>query len=33
VHRMDGVPVALRSPLAADRPSVGDVLSEIARRV
>jgi formylmethanofuran dehydrogenase subunit B len=33
VHRMDGVPVPLRPPLAADRPSVGDVLTEIARRV
>jgi len=33
VHRMDGVPVPLRPPLAAERPSVEDILSEIARRV
>jgi hypothetical protein len=33
MHRMDGVPVPLRPPLAAERPSVEDVLSEIARRV
>jgi formylmethanofuran dehydrogenase subunit B len=33
MHRMDGVPVPLRPPLAAQRPSVEDVLMEIARRV
>jgi formylmethanofuran dehydrogenase subunit B len=33
VHRMDGVPVPLRPPLAAERPSVEDVLTEIAGRV
>jgi formylmethanofuran dehydrogenase subunit B len=33
VHRMDGVPVPLRAPLAAERPSVEDVLSAIAGRL
>jgi formylmethanofuran dehydrogenase subunit B len=32
-HRMDGVPVPLRAPLAAERPSVEDVLSAIAGRL
>jgi formylmethanofuran dehydrogenase subunit B len=29
VHRMDGVPIGLRAPLAADRPSVEEVLAAI----
>jgi formylmethanofuran dehydrogenase subunit B len=33
VHRMDGVPLPLRAPLAADRPSVEDVLSAIGGRL
>ena len=33
VHRMDGVPVPLRAPLAAERPSVEDVLAAIAGRL
>jgi formylmethanofuran dehydrogenase subunit B len=33
VHRMDGVPVPLRAPLAAERPSAEDVLSAIAERM
>ena len=33
VHRMDGVPVALRPPLAAERPSVEDVLAAIGGRL
>jgi len=33
VHRMDGVPVPLRAPLAAERPSVEDVLAAIGGRV
>ena len=33
VHRMDGVPIPLRSPLAAERPGVEDVLSAIAGRL
>jgi formylmethanofuran dehydrogenase subunit B len=33
VHRMDGVPVPLRAPLAADRPSVEDVLAAIGERL
>ena len=33
VHRMDGVPVPLRALLAADRPSVEDVLAAIGGRV
>jgi formylmethanofuran dehydrogenase subunit B len=33
LHRMDGVPVPLRAPLAADRPGVEDVLAAIAGRV
>jgi formylmethanofuran dehydrogenase subunit B len=33
VHRMDGVPLPLRAPLAAERPSVEDVLAAIADRL
>jgi formylmethanofuran dehydrogenase subunit B len=33
VHRMDGVPIPLRAPLAAERPRVEDVLSAIAGRL
>jgi formylmethanofuran dehydrogenase subunit B len=33
VHRMDGVPVPLRAPLAGERPGVEDVLAAIAGRV
>jgi formylmethanofuran dehydrogenase subunit B len=33
VHRMDGVPVPLRAPLAAERPAVEDVLAAIAGRL
>jgi formylmethanofuran dehydrogenase subunit B len=33
VHRMDGVPIPLRAPLGAERPSAEDVLAAIARRV
>ena len=33
VHRMDGVPVPLRAPLAAERPSVEDVLAAIEGRL
>jgi len=33
VHRMDGVPVPLRAPLTADRPSVEDVLAAIGARL
>jgi formylmethanofuran dehydrogenase subunit B len=33
VHRMDGVPVPLRAPLAGERPAVGDVLAAIAGRL
>jgi formylmethanofuran dehydrogenase subunit B len=33
VHRMDGVPVPLRAPLAAERPGVEDVLAAIAGRL
>jgi formylmethanofuran dehydrogenase subunit B len=33
VHRMDGVPVALRAPLAAERPGIEDVLTAIAGRL
>jgi formylmethanofuran dehydrogenase subunit B len=33
VHRMDGVPVPLRAPLAAQRPSVEDVLTAIEGRL
>ena len=29
VHRMDGVPLPLRAPRAAERPSVEDVLAAI----
>jgi formylmethanofuran dehydrogenase subunit B len=32
-HRMDGVPVPLRAPLAAERPSVEDVLAAIEERL
>jgi formylmethanofuran dehydrogenase subunit B len=33
VHRMDGVPVPLRAPLAGERPGVEDVLQAIGRRL
>jgi formylmethanofuran dehydrogenase subunit B len=33
VHRMDGVPVPLRAPLATERPGAGDVLTAIAGRL
>ena len=33
VHRMDGVPLPLRTPLAAERPSVEDVLATITDRL
>jgi len=33
VHRMDGVPVPLRAPLAAERPGVEDVLAAIEGRL
>jgi formylmethanofuran dehydrogenase subunit B len=33
VHRMDGVPVPLRAPLAGERPGVEDVLAAIAGRL
>jgi formylmethanofuran dehydrogenase subunit B len=33
VHRMDGVPVPLRAPLAADRPGTEDVLAAIGERL
>jgi formylmethanofuran dehydrogenase subunit B len=33
VHRMDGVPVPLRAPLAPERPSVEDVLAAIGGRL
>ena len=33
VHRMDGVPVPLRAPLAGERPSVDDVLAAIGGRL
>jgi formylmethanofuran dehydrogenase subunit B len=33
VHRLDGVPVPLRAPLASDRPSDEDVLHAIAARL
>ena len=33
VHRMDGVPLPLRAPLAAERPSVEDVLATITDRL
>ncbi len=33
VHRMDGVPVPLRAPLAGERPSAEDVLAAIAGRL
>jgi formylmethanofuran dehydrogenase subunit B len=33
VHRMDGVPVTLRAPLASERPGDGEVLAAIEARV
>jgi formylmethanofuran dehydrogenase subunit B len=33
VHRMDGVPVPLRAPVTAERPSVEDVLDAIGARL
>jgi formylmethanofuran dehydrogenase subunit B len=33
VHRMDGVPIPLRAPLATERPSAEDVLAAIAERL
>ena len=33
VHRMDGVPIPLRAPLSAERPSCADVLAAIAGRL
>jgi formylmethanofuran dehydrogenase subunit B len=33
VHRMDGVPVPLRAPLAPERPAVEDILAAIAGRL
>jgi formylmethanofuran dehydrogenase subunit B len=33
VHRMDGVPVPLRAPLATERPGTEDVLAAIAGRL
>jgi formylmethanofuran dehydrogenase subunit B len=33
VHRMDGVPIPLRAPLAGERPGVEDVLAAIAGRL
>jgi formylmethanofuran dehydrogenase subunit B len=33
IHRMDGVPVPLRAPLAAERPSLEDVLAAIGGRL
>ena len=33
VHRMDGVPVPLRAPLAGERPGVEDVLAAIGERL
>ena len=32
-HRMDGVPVPLRAPLATDRPGIEDVLAAIVERL
>jgi formylmethanofuran dehydrogenase subunit B len=32
-HRMDGVPVPLRAPMAAERPAAADVLAAIAERL
>ena len=32
-HRMDGVPIPLRAPRAADRPSIEDVLAAIEERL
>jgi formylmethanofuran dehydrogenase subunit B len=33
VHRMDGVPIPLRAPVASERPAVEDVLAAIEERV
>jgi formylmethanofuran dehydrogenase subunit B len=33
IHRMDGVPIPLRAPLAAERPDIEDVLAAIGARV
>ncbi len=33
IHRMDGVPIPLRAPLAAERPGVEDVLAAIGARL
>jgi hypothetical protein len=33
VHRLDGVPIPLRSPLASSRPSDDEVLAAIAERL
>jgi formylmethanofuran dehydrogenase subunit B len=33
VHRMDGVPVTLRAPLASERVGDGEVLAAIAARI
>jgi formylmethanofuran dehydrogenase subunit B len=33
VHRMDGVPIPLGAPMAAERPGIEDVLAEIAGRL
>jgi formylmethanofuran dehydrogenase subunit B len=33
VHRLDGVPIPLRAPLASSRPGDDEVLAAIARRV
>jgi hypothetical protein len=33
VHRMDGVPVPLRAPVARERPGVEDVLAAIGERL
>jgi formylmethanofuran dehydrogenase subunit B len=33
VHRMDGVPLPLRAPVASERPSIEDVLAAIADRL
>jgi formylmethanofuran dehydrogenase subunit B len=33
VHRLDGVPVPLRAPLASDRPGDAEVLIALAERL
>jgi formylmethanofuran dehydrogenase subunit B len=33
IHRMDGVPIPLRAPLAAERAGVEDVLAAIEARL